>query len=91
MVVGTAGSEIYKIGVQLAGGSLKNKGPQAAELLVTGHYAPKNKDTNEVWGLCAIPGTDRFVSVSDDATLRVWSASKRKQIELIDLNCRADG
>lgn len=59
--------------------------------MVAGHYAPKNKDTNEVWGLCAMPGTDQFVSVSDDATLRVWSASKRKQIELIDLNCRADG
>jgi len=86
LVVGTAGSDIYKIGVQLAGGR-----SQAPDLLVTGHYAPKNKDTNEVWGLCAIPGTDKFVSVSDDATLRVWSASKRKQIELIDLNCRADG
>ena len=91
LVVGTAGSEIYKIEVQSTGGILKSKGPQAVELLVSGHYAPKNKDTNEVWGLCAIPRTDKFVSVSDDGTLRVWSASKRKQIELVDLDLRADG
>lgn len=68
--MGTAGSDIYEIGVQLT--QRKSEPPVA---LVSGHYAPKNKDTNEVWGLCAIPGTDKFVSASDDATLRVWSAS----------------
>lgn len=91
LIVGTAASEIYKIEVHSEGGILKSSGPQAAELLVTGHHAPKNKDTNEVWGLCAIPKTGEFVSVSDDATLRVWSASERKQVKLIDLNLRAEG
>lgn len=38
-----------------------------------------------------IPGTDQFVTVSDDATLRVWSATTRAQLKLVDLNRHADG
>jgi len=34
-------------------------------------------DTNEVWGLCTIPGTNKFITVSDDATLRVWDATTK--------------
>ena len=36
------------------------------------------RDTNEVWGLCSMPGVgidnDRYVTVSEDGTLRVWSS-----------------
>lgn len=86
MIIGTAGNEIFEIGVQLS--KQKSQPPLA---LVQGHYCPKNKDTNEVWGLCAVPGTDKFVSVSDDATLRVWSASTHKQLECVDLNRHSSG
>jgi WD40 repeat protein len=86
MIIGTAGNEIYEIGVQLS--KQKSQPPVA---LVQGHFCPKNKDTNEVWGLCAVPGTDKFISVSDDATLRVWSASTKKQLECLDLNRHSSG
>ena len=38
-----------------------------------------------------MPGTDKFISVSDDATLRVWSASTHKQLECVDLNRHSSG
>ena len=56
------------------------------KLLVNGHYSPSTKDNNEVWGLSSVPGKDQFVSVSDDATLRVWDTKTKKQIRFIALN-----
>lgn len=87
MIIGTFGCEIYQVPVEGKGLSATEK-PKA---LVQGHHAPKLKDTNEVWGLCAIPGTDQFISVSDDATLRVWSASTRELVSVQDLNRHHDG
>lgn len=85
LVVGTFGCEIYQIPIQpdkLATGE-----PKA---LIQGHHAPKVKDTNEVWGLCTIPGTDRYITVSDDATLRVWGAESKELVALVDLNRHHD-
>lgn len=39
-----------------------------------------------MWGLSVIPNKDQYVSVSDDATLRVWDLTARKQIKCIPLN-----
>lgn len=50
-----------------------------------GHYSPSKKDNNEVWGLASFPNRDQYVTVSDDATLRVWDTKTRKQIKMISL------
>ena len=51
--------------------------------LMKGHYTPNKKWTNEVWGLATYYEGDNFVTSSDDGTLRVWSASQRKQVSII--------
>ena len=38
-----------------------------------------------------MPKTDKFITVSDDATLRIWSSSMKKQIDFVDLNCHSNG
>ena len=86
LVVGTFGGEIFQFQVNA---ERKKIGEPTA--IVRGHYAPKAKDTNEVWGMCTIPGTDEYITVGDDATLRVWSASKRQQVRVVDLNRHQDG
>ena len=46
-----------------------------------GHYTPNPMWTNEVWGLAALNcENDRYLTCSDDATLRLWSSVKRKLI-----------
>jgi WD40 repeat protein len=85
LVIGTFGCEIYQ--VPLAPDRLSIGEPKP---LIQGHHAPKVKDTNEVWGLCSVPGTDRFITVSDDATLRVWSAKTKELVALVDLNRHQD-
>ncbi len=43
-----------------------------------GHYTPNQQDTNEVWGLCTFPNNPKlFVTVSDDATLRIWDHTNK--------------
>ena len=84
IVIGTFGCEIYKVSF-----SPQSIGKPA--VLVQGHYAPKQKDTNEVWGLCQIPGTDKYITVGDDATLRVWNSETKAMLEIVDLNKHADG
>jgi len=46
-----------------------------------GHYTPNPQWTNEVWGLTPLNSEDdRFLTCSDDATLRLWSSKKRCMI-----------
>ena len=51
-----------------------------------GHYTPNQKWTNEVWGLGVFSDGDRYVTCSDDATLRIWSISKRKLLKIARLD-----
>ena len=51
-----------------------------------GHYTPNQKWTNEVWGLGVFSDGDRYATCSDDATLRIWSNSKRKQLKMTRLD-----
>lgn len=44
---------------------------------MSGHYAKNLKWTNEIWGLYPLKN-NMFLSVSDDATLRLWNATDRK-------------
>ena len=58
--------------------------------LMSGHYAPSLKWTNEVWGLDVLD-RERVVSVSDDATLRVWNVNTRSLESIVKLNVDAKG
>jgi WD40 repeat protein len=55
---------------------MTKKGVGQPKRLVQGHYSPSLKDNNEVWGLTTIPN-GQYVTVSDDATLRVWDPATR--------------
>jgi len=94
VVVGTFGCEVFTLPAKA--GVIAQKGNNAVappEMLAQGHYAPKTKDTNEVWGLCLGQSQTRteFVTVSDDATLRVWDYAMHRMSLTQDLNCHQDG
>lgn len=76
LVIGTFGSEIFSVPIEIAKSSLGKH-----QCLIQGHYCPKQKDTNEVWGLCKINNKElpdyQYITVGDDATLRVWNADKK--------------
>lgn len=44
--------------------------------LMNGHYAKNLKWTNEIWGLFPLP-ENKYLTVSDDGTLRYWDANER--------------
>lgn len=47
--------------------------------MMSGHYTPNQKWTNELWGLCMFPNnSDLYATCSDDATMRIWSISLKK-------------
>jgi microtubule-associated protein-like 6 len=86
LLLGTYGSEIYQI-VTSDPKIQKTTTYGAAKELMKGHYTPNQKWTNEIWGLAVYHlDADKWATVSDDATLRVWSKSTRKQIQAIRLN-----
>ena len=64
---------------------MATKFPTVKEL-VKGHYTPNQKWTNEIWGLGLFHDNERWATVSDDSTLRIWSISLRKQLKAIRLN-----
>ena len=47
LLIGTLGSEIYEISIDLKG----NKVGADPKIVTQGHYSPCKKDNNEVWGL----------------------------------------
>ena len=86
LIVGTRGSEVYELNFSMTSNdvSIKNE-------ITAGHFAPCRKDNNEVWGLTTIPGTESYVSVGDDGTLRVFSATDKKMERRINLNLDSSG
>jgi WD40 repeat protein len=80
IIIGTYGCEIFKV-------NYKNNTVKDVELVTSGHYQARPNDTNEVWGLAVNPANpDQYVTVSDDATLRVWSYSKRAMQQWINMD-----
>lgn len=57
---------------------------------MSGHYSKSSRWTNEVWGLFPL-SENRFLSCSDDATLRLWDANLKKSIKILDLNLDKKG
>lgn len=84
MLVGTFGSEIYEL---IADTQIIGEGKNwTVKCLMRGHYTPNPLWTNEVWGLCVYnDDEDQFLTCSDDATLRLYSAADRKMIRYLDL------
>ena len=75
LLLGTYGSELYEI--EVSSGEHRN--------FVRGHYTPSRGRTvtNEVWGLCVLPDNNRFISCSDDGTLRVWDRNARAEVHFL--------
>jgi len=54
---------------------------------MVGHFTPNPMWTNEVWGLAALnTDNERYITCSDDATLRVYSNLKRKCLGILALD-----
>jgi microtubule-associated protein-like 6 len=85
ILFGTYGSEIYEISTKDAKITSATKFGTPKEL-VKGHYTPNQQWTNEIWGLAVFKDGDRWATVSDDSTLRIWSISQKKMIKGIKLN-----
>ena len=76
LIIGTRGSEIMEILIR--NGSLVGGGP-----LVSGHGC------RELWGLASHPTKEEFVTVGDDATLRIWDSKSCSLIKTIKVDCPA--
>jgi WD40 repeat protein len=80
LVIGTRGSEVFEYDFNAETGVR-----EFSTAITHGHYSPSSKDLNEVWGLATFPNKEWYVTVSDDATLRVWDLKEKKQLKCIDL------
>ena len=59
---------------------------------MVGHFTPNPCWTNEVWGLAALnKDNERYITCSDDATLRVYSNLKRKCLGILELDVYDEG
>jgi len=83
LLIGTFSSDILEVPIKPSVG--------APKVIVQGHYAPCKKDNNEIWGLAPFPNKALYVTVSDDATLRVWDTAARKQVKCVKLNLDREG
>jgi WD40 repeat protein/Ca2+-binding EF-hand superfamily protein len=91
LYVGTFASEIYCLSTSGAKFSTKLENSEiSVQQVMSGHFARNDKWTNEVWGLSTID-EDRYLTVSDDGTLRMWSTSERKMLKSMKLNIDAKG
>lgn len=83
LIIATYAAEIYEI---------KEDGSKA-EQLITGHYTPsrKNTVTNEVWGLALFGDSRRYVTGSDDGTIRVWDIVEKRALKVLNLSEKSQG
>jgi WD40 repeat protein len=83
MMVGTFGHEIVCLPINFQNQTCN---VAQAQILINGHFAPRNDWTNEAWGLSIFPSAEKYVSCSDDGKIKVWDTKQRKLIKSIDLN-----
>jgi microtubule-associated protein-like 6 len=95
ILVGTFGSEIYELVAKgseikelVAKGKLINAHTEFTyKNRMLGHFTPNPMWTNEVWGLAALnKDNERYITCSDDATLRVYSNRQRKCLGILALD-----
>lgn len=81
LIVGTRGSEVFYCEFDLKTAKIK-----VNKVVTAGHYSPCRQDNNEVWGLSIFQNKDLYISVSDDATMRVWNTVDKKMDAIVKLN-----
>ena len=89
ITIGTISSEIFKLWTddnKISGSTNFNY-----EIVAQGHYSPCLKTIDEIWGLAAYHHDDRFITVSDDSSLRIWKPSSRRLIRRVMLDIQEDG
>lgn len=55
-------------------------------LLTQNHYSPSYNRTDKILGLVVMEDGDRFATISEDATLRIWSTKSKKLETIFPLN-----
>lgn len=73
LIIGSVGGEIYELSTKDAklNTSTKFSNPRR---LMSSHYSPNKRSTNEVWGLTVYSNdNDLFATCGDDGSLRIWS------------------
>jgi microtubule-associated protein-like 6 len=82
LLVGTYGGEVFELSAKpQAAGSSKNN--QRSLDITSPHVATlvSSHTTGELWGLAVHPtDPDLYCTVGDDATLRIWSLKKQRQL-----------
>lgn len=58
--------------------------------LMQGHYFPSRSQKDKILGLVVMKDGDKFITVSDDATLRMWSTKNRNLERYLPLNRNED-
>jgi len=96
MLIGTFGSEIYELQTEskdtFNDDGISKETTWMAKCLMKGHYTPNPLWTNEVWGLDILhKDKTKYVTCSDDATLRLYSITKRKLLKLMRLDVDKKG
>lgn len=84
ILIGTYSSEIYHLSTNDV--KINNKTKFEISCLLKGHYAPSTKGSFEIWGLDILDNGDHFLTVSDDATLRMWSTHQKRAVKYLELD-----
>jgi len=95
LLVGTFGSEIYEL-FDKDGNDIGESNSWDYKCLMKGHYTPNPLWTNEVWGLDTLKTNrkkfgERYLTCSDDATLRLYSVKSRKLLNMLKLDVDKKG
>ena len=77
LILGTKASEIYEIDLLTTDKNLYR--------LCQGHY----DERSETWGLCAHPTRQKFYTVGDDMTARLWDAKSKRLESMVYLGKKA--
>ena len=79
IIIGTKGSEIFEI----------DRVTHDMLQFVQGHYGSKS----ELWGLSPVfdanRNNNRFITVCDDQTVRLWDGNSRRQLSAVQIECKA--
>jgi microtubule-associated protein-like 6 len=87
----TAGGEIYEMVTKDAKLTTSTKFANPRRL-ISSHFAPNKKSTNELWGLTPFANdNDLIASCSDDGTLRVWSVQHKRLLRSTSINIDEKG
>ncbi|CAK72848.1 unnamed protein product (macronuclear) [Paramecium tetraurelia] len=63
-----------------------------SKTIMNSHYYPNKRSFNEIWGLAINPqDSDQYYTCGDDATLRSWSISQKKMLNMIKTNLDGNG